>query len=88
MGGLAGRPRHTFSTVPGAVIAKGLDHRETFQVFQPGFDLDKARQQGADESSRNGSAKRSAGGYSRFVPSWRRMAGAALLRMASRKRTA
>jgi FMN phosphatase YigB (HAD superfamily) len=23
----------------GAVIARGLDHRETFQVFRPGFDL-------------------------------------------------
>ena len=32
----------------GAVIAKGLDYRETFQVFQPGFDLAKARQQRAD----------------------------------------
>ena len=43
-----GVPRHTFSAVFGAVIAKGLDYRETFQVFQPGFDLDKARQQRAD----------------------------------------
>lgn len=32
----------------GSVIAKGLDYRETFQIFQPGFDLDKARQQRAD----------------------------------------
>lgn len=40
-----GVPRHTFSAVFGAVIARGLDHRETFQVFQPGFDLDQARQQ-------------------------------------------
>jgi HAD superfamily hydrolase (TIGR01549 family) len=31
------------------VIARGLDYRDTFQVFQPGFDLDKARQQRADE---------------------------------------
>ncbi len=44
-----GVPRHTFSAVFGAVIARGLDYRETFQVFQPGFDLDKARQQRADE---------------------------------------
>jgi HAD superfamily hydrolase (TIGR01549 family) len=44
-----GVPRHTFSAVFGAVIANGLDYRETFQVFQPGFDLDKARQQRADE---------------------------------------
>jgi HAD superfamily hydrolase (TIGR01549 family) len=43
-----GVPRHTFSAVFGAVIARGLDHRETFQVFRPGFDLDRARQQRAD----------------------------------------
>jgi FMN phosphatase YigB (HAD superfamily) len=42
-------PRHVFSAVFGAVIARGLDYRETFQVFQPGFDLEKARQQRADE---------------------------------------
>ena len=40
-----GVPRHTFSAVFGAVIAKGLDYRETFQVFRPGFQLDKARQE-------------------------------------------
>ncbi|WP_067494338.1 HAD family hydrolase [Actinoplanes sp. TFC3] len=34
-----GVPRHTFSAVFGAVIARGLDYRETFQVFRPGFDL-------------------------------------------------
>jgi FMN phosphatase YigB (HAD superfamily) len=34
-----GVPRHTFSAVFGAVIARGLDYRETFQVFSPGFDL-------------------------------------------------
>jgi len=44
-----GVPRHVFSAVFGAVIARGQDYRETFQVFQPGFDLDKARQQRADE---------------------------------------
>ena len=43
-----GIPRHTFSAVFGAVIAKGLDYRETFQVFRPGFELDKARQERAD----------------------------------------
>jgi len=43
-----GVPRHTFSAMFGAVIANGLDYRETFQVFQPGFDLEKARQQRAD----------------------------------------
>ena len=40
-----------FSAVFGAVIARGQDYRETFQVFQPGFDLDKARQQSADEGT-------------------------------------
>ena len=44
-----GVPRHVFSAVFGAVIARGQDYRETFQVFQPGFDLDKARQQRVDE---------------------------------------
>ena len=44
-----GVPRHTFSAVFGAVIAKGLDYRETFQVFRQGFDLAKARQQRVDE---------------------------------------
>lgn len=39
-----GVPRHTFSAVFGAVIARGLDYRETFQVFQPGFDLTKERE--------------------------------------------
>jgi HAD superfamily hydrolase (TIGR01662 family) len=43
-----GVPRHTFSAVFGAVIARGLDYRETFQVFRPGFDLDKERRRRAD----------------------------------------
>src|ERR1700742_4752839 len=43
-----GVPRHTFSAVFGAVIAEGLDYRETFQVFRPGFELDKARRERAD----------------------------------------
>lgn len=34
-----GVPRHTFSAVFGAVIAQGLDYREAFSVFRPGFDL-------------------------------------------------
>jgi HAD superfamily hydrolase (TIGR01549 family) len=42
-------PRHVFSAVFGAVIARGEDYRETFQVFQPGFDLANARQQRADK---------------------------------------
>jgi HAD superfamily hydrolase (TIGR01549 family) len=38
-----GVPRHTFSAMFGAVIARGLDYRETFQVFRPGFDLEEER---------------------------------------------
>jgi HAD superfamily hydrolase (TIGR01549 family) len=38
-----GVPRHTFSAVFGAVIARGLDYRETFQVFAPGFNLAEQR---------------------------------------------
>jgi HAD superfamily hydrolase (TIGR01662 family) len=38
-----GVPRHTFSAVFGAVIANGLDYRETFQVFSPEFDLSAER---------------------------------------------
>lgn len=43
-----GVPRHTFTAMFGAVIASGLDYRETFQVFRPGFDLDRERQARAD----------------------------------------
>jgi N-acetyl-D-muramate 6-phosphate phosphatase len=39
-----GVPRHTFSTVPGAVTAAGRDNAETFQYFRPGFDLAHERQ--------------------------------------------
>lgn len=42
-----GVPRHTFSAVFGAVIARGLDYRETFQVFQPGFNLAEERERRA-----------------------------------------
>ncbi len=42
-----GVPRHTFSAVFGAVIARGLDYRETFQVFRPGFDLAQERERRA-----------------------------------------
>jgi len=38
-----GGPRHTFSAVFGAVIARGEDYRQVFQHFRPGFDLDKER---------------------------------------------
>jgi N-acetyl-D-muramate 6-phosphate phosphatase len=39
-----GVPRHTFSTVLGAVTAAGRDNAETFQYFKPGFDLARERQ--------------------------------------------
>ena len=39
-----GVPRHTFSAMFGAVIARGLDYRETFRVFAPGFDLAQQRE--------------------------------------------
>jgi FMN phosphatase YigB (HAD superfamily) len=39
-----GVPRHTFSTVLGAVTAAGRDNAETFQYFRPGFDLVRERQ--------------------------------------------
>jgi HAD superfamily hydrolase (TIGR01549 family) len=42
-----GVPRHTFSAVFGAVIARGLDHRATFQVFRPGFHLTQERERRA-----------------------------------------
>jgi len=43
-----GVPRHTFSAVFGAVIARGEDYRQAFQQFRPGFDLDKERQARVD----------------------------------------
>lgn len=46
--GWLGVPRHTSSAVSGAVIARGLDYRETFQVFRPGFDLNEERRRRAD----------------------------------------
>ncbi len=42
-----GVPRHTFSAVFGAVIARGGDYRETFQYFRPGFDLAAERERRA-----------------------------------------
>ncbi|WP_242614685.1 HAD family hydrolase [Actinomadura roseirufa] len=43
-----GVPRHAFSAMFGAVIARGLDYRETFQVFAPGFDLTRQREARAE----------------------------------------
>lgn len=42
-----GVPRHTFSAMFGAVIARGADYREVFQVFRPGFDLKAERERRA-----------------------------------------
>lgn len=39
-----GVPRHTFSSVFGAVIAEGRDHRDVFEYFRPGFDLTVERE--------------------------------------------
>jgi len=39
-----GVPQHTFSAVFGSVITRGLDYRQTFQVFRPGFDLTTERE--------------------------------------------
>jgi HAD superfamily hydrolase (TIGR01662 family) len=43
-----GIPRHTFSAVFGAVIALGMDYREAFQFFKPGFSLDAERARRAE----------------------------------------
>lgn len=42
-----GVPRHTFSAMFGAVIARGEDYRQVFQVFRPGFDLKVERERRA-----------------------------------------
>ena len=39
-----GIPRHTFSAMFGAVIARGEDYRQVFQYFRSDFDLDTERQ--------------------------------------------
>jgi HAD superfamily hydrolase (TIGR01662 family) len=43
-----GVPRHTFSSVFGAVIALGMDHRDAFQYLRPGFDLTAERARRAE----------------------------------------
>jgi phosphoglycolate phosphatase-like HAD superfamily hydrolase len=43
-----GVPRHTFSAVFGAVLARGEDYRTVFGHFRPGFDLDVERQRRLD----------------------------------------
>ncbi|MEE6257012.1 HAD family hydrolase [Plantactinospora sonchi] len=42
-----GVPRHTFSAVFGAAIARGLDWQEPFRVFRPGVDLAVERERRA-----------------------------------------
>jgi HAD superfamily hydrolase (TIGR01662 family) len=39
-----GIPRHTFSAMFGAVIARGEDYRTVFEHFKPGFNLAEQRQ--------------------------------------------
>ena len=39
-----GVSRHTFSAMFGAVIARGEDYRQVFEVFRPGFDLKTERE--------------------------------------------
>jgi HAD superfamily hydrolase (TIGR01549 family) len=52
-----GVPRHTFSAVFGANIARGLDYRETFQVFRPGFNLAEERERRAEAGHPEGFAE-------------------------------
>jgi FMN phosphatase YigB (HAD superfamily) len=52
-----GLPRHTFSAVFGAVIARGLDYRETFQIFLPGFNLAEERERRAQAGHPDGFAE-------------------------------
>lgn len=43
-----GVPRHTFSSVFGATIARGLDYRDTFTVFRKDFNLHDERERRAE----------------------------------------
>ncbi|SCF29037.1 HAD family hydrolase [Micromonospora mirobrigensis] len=43
-----GVPRHTFSAVFGAVIARGQDYQEAFRTFRPDFDLAAELERRAD----------------------------------------
>src|SRR4051795_5550382 len=43
-----GVPRHTFSAMFGAVIARGEDYRQVFQHFRRGFNLEEERQKRLD----------------------------------------
>ncbi|GLY89123.1 HAD family hydrolase [Actinoallomurus iriomotensis] len=39
-----GVPRHTFSAVLGALMARGRDASQVFEIFRPGFDLARERE--------------------------------------------
>ena len=43
-----GIPRHTFSAVFGAVLARGEDYRQVFEHFRPDFDLQAERRERLD----------------------------------------
>jgi HAD superfamily hydrolase (TIGR01549 family) len=53
-----GVPRHTFSAVFGAVIGAGRDHRDVFEYFQAGFDLDAERERRAEAGRPEGYGER------------------------------
>lgn len=53
-----GVPRHTFSAMFGAVVGAGRDHREVFEYFRPGFDLDRERERRAEAGRPEGYGER------------------------------
>lgn len=53
-----GVPRHTFSAVFGAVLAAGRDHRDVFEYFKPGFDLEAERLARAEAGRPEGYSER------------------------------
>jgi hypothetical protein len=71
-------PRHTCSAVFGAVIARGVDYRQVFQHFRPGFDQTQARrsrkrpqircQHPSDQPYAHGRSNQDRSGYVRAIP--------------------
>ena len=53
-----GVPRHTFSAVFGAVVGAGRDHRDVFEYFRAGFDLDAERERRAEAGRPEGYGER------------------------------
>ncbi len=53
-----GVPRHTFSAVFGAVVGAGRDHRDVFEYFRAGFDLDAERELRAEAGRPEGYGER------------------------------